>query len=181
MATTPVLFKSGNSENEWQEVKTSHPDLWSNQGLAQAGAEFAALIKAQRDAFSKKEKPKIDQPEKALNLAVIAAWAFVAGVLRNNAPRLERHFALKNKTNKDPLNADELAKGRHVLTDDPAYRGLGYRTDPQERGRFAELFFLQAENGKGITKSAIDIAIKQYHAKQGQLAVAEAKAKAGIT
>jgi hypothetical protein len=46
------------------------------------------------------------------------------------------------------------------------------------QGRFAELFFIQAEDGNGITKSSIDIAIKQHHAKQGQLDVAEAKAKA---
>jgi hypothetical protein len=41
-----------------------------------------------------------------------------------------------------------------------------------------ELFFLQSEDGNGVTPSGIDIAIKQYHVKQGQLDVLEAKAKA---
>jgi hypothetical protein len=47
-----------------------------------------------------------------------------------------------------------------------------------ERGRFVELFHLQAEEGGGITSSAIDIAIKQYHVKQAQLEVIRARAKA---
>jgi hypothetical protein len=101
----------------------------------------------------------------------------VAGLLRHNPTRLKRHFGLRSSTGKDPLNAAALAKGRHK-TDAQNYRGLGYRTDPRERGRFVELFFLQSEDGKGITPSAIDIAIKQYHVKQGQLDVMEAKAKA---
>jgi hypothetical protein len=122
-------------------------------------------------------RAKPDFPEKALNLAIMAAWAYVAGVIHNNPQRLKRHFALKEWKSHDPLYASQLATGKH-WTDPTNYRGLGYRTDPQERGRFVELFFIQAEDGKGITKSSIDIAIKQYHAKQGQLEVAEAKAKA---
>jgi hypothetical protein len=136
-------------------------------------------VAAQRGAFNKNinPKPKPDYPEKALNIAVMSAWAFVAGMLRNNPTRLRRHFNLRNSAGKDPLHASALAKGRHK-TDAQNYRGLGYRTDPRERGRFVELFFLQSEDGKGITPSAIDIAIKQYHVKQGQLDVLEAKAKA---
>jgi len=93
---------------------------------------------------------------------------------------LKRHFELKDSVGKDPLNAVALAQGRHK-TDAQNYRGLGYRTDPRERGRFVELFHLQAEDGKGITPSAIDIAIKQYHVKQAQLEVIKAKAKAKET
>jgi hypothetical protein len=37
---------------------------------------------------------------------------------------------------------------------------------------------LQAEDGKSITPSAVDIAIKQYYVKQAQLEVIKAKAKA---
>jgi hypothetical protein len=180
VATDPIVFKSGGSEEEWGKIKQDHPEWWKDRGLTHAGAEFSELVKAQRNAFSGKgKKPKVDQPEKALNLAVLAAWAFVAGVLHNNATRLQRHFALRNTKGRDPLNADELAKGRHSL-DLQNYRGLGYRTDPQERGRFAELFFNLAETGIGITKSSVDIAIKQYHAKQSQLALEEAKSKAGM-
>jgi hypothetical protein len=76
------------------------------------------------------------------------------------------------------LNAAALAKRRHK-TDLDSYRGLGYRTDPKERGRLVELFYVQAEDGKGITASSVDIAIKKYHAKQAQLEVLKAQAKDG--
>src|SRR6266436_1253915 len=178
--TTPIVCRSsGGVDEEWEKVKAAHPKWSSDAELLQAGKEFAALVKAQRDAFKEKtsSKPKPDYPEKALNVAVMSGWAYVAGMLRHNAIRLKRHFALANSGGKDPLNAAALAKGRHK-TDAQNYRGLGYRTDPRERGRFVELFFLQSEDGKGITPSAIDIAIKQYHVKQGQLDVLEAKAKA---
>jgi hypothetical protein len=184
VATTPVVYKSGGSDEEWEKTKADHPQLWSEHGLLSAGKEFSALIAAQREAFTGAKKqgrrPKPDYPEKALNLAVIAAWAYVAGILHNNQPRLKRHFTLKDWTSHDPLNAGQLAGGRH-WSDPQNYRGLGYRTDPQERGRFVELFFIQAEDGKGITKSSIDIAIKKYHAKQGQLEVKAAEAKAKET
>jgi hypothetical protein len=178
--TTPTVCRSnGGVDEDWEKVKDAHPKLWADPELSQAGKEFAALIEAQRNAFKKNTnpRPKPDYPEKALNIAVMAAWAYVAGMLRSNPTRLKRHFNLRNAAGKDPLNAGALAKGRHK-TDAQNYRGLGYRTDPRERGRFVELFFLQSEDGKGITPSAIDIAIKQYHVKQGQLDVLEAKAKA---
>ena len=72
------------------------------------------------------------------------------------------------------MNVGALVKGRHK-SDTDQYRGLGYRTDSKERGRFAELFFLQAEDGSGITKANINIAIMKYHAKQAQLEVEKAK------
>jgi hypothetical protein len=77
------------------------------------------------------------------------------------------------------LNARELAKNQHRHKTDPDnYRGLGFRTDPKERGRLVELFFLQAENHEGITPSAIDIAIEEYHIKQARLNVEKIKEKA---
>jgi hypothetical protein len=177
--TSPVVCLTGGPNQEWDKLKADHPKLWSDPELLKAAKEFAALIKAQREAFKnmKKKKPKPDFPEKALNVAVMAAWAYVAGMLHDNAPRLNRHFSLRNSTGKDPLNAAALAQGKHK-SDEPNYRGLGYRTDPRERGRFVELFFLQAEDGQGITPSAIDIAIKKYHVKKGQLEVIKAQAKA---
>ena len=178
--TSPVVCPTGGPDEEWDKLKAAHPKLWNDPELLKAAKEFAALIKAQREAFKniKKQKPKPDFPEKALNVAVMAAWAYVVGMLHGNATRLNRHFSLRNSTGKDPLNAAALAQGRHK-SDEPNYRGLGYRTDPRERGRFVELFFLQAENGQGITPSAIDIAIKKYHVKRGQLEVIKAQAKAG--
>ena len=87
--------------------------------------------------------------------------------------RLQRHFDLKNTSGRDPLNAAALAKGRHK-TDPENYRGLGYRSDPRERGRFVELFYLRVDEGRGITPSTIDIAIKKYHAKLATLDVIKA-------
>jgi hypothetical protein len=89
---------------------------------------------------------------------------------------LVRHFALSANGGRDPLNAAVLAAGRHK-TDPPNYRGLGYRTDAKERGRFVELFNLQAESGKGITKPSVDAAIAQYHAKRAVLEAQQARAK----
>jgi hypothetical protein len=180
-STTPMLYKSGAGDEEWERTKCGHPDLWQDAVLMTAGKEFAALVKAQRDAFSPVKgsaKSPADYPEKALNLAIIGAWAFIAGVLQKNSERLKKHFDLKNCSAHDPLNAAALATGKHEPTDPDNYRGLGSRTDPQERGRFAELFFMQAEEGKGINKRWVDSAIKQYHAKQSQLAAESARAKA---
>jgi hypothetical protein len=98
-------------------------------------------------------------------------------MLRNNAVRLKRHFDLRVARGKDPLNAGALAKGQHK-TDPDTYRGLGYRTDAKERGRLVELFYLQADNGEGITPSAIDIAIQEYHIKLLRVEAEKTKEKA---
>jgi hypothetical protein len=176
--TTPVVCPTGGHDADWEKLKKDNPKLWTNAGLLEAGKEFASLARSQREAFKNatKPKPKPDYPEKAMNMAVLSAWAYVAGMLHANAPRLKRHFELRQKADRDPLNAPALAAGRHK-SDAENYRGLGYRTDPRERGRFVELFNLQAEDGSGVTPSSIDIAIKQYHAKQAQLDVLRAKGK----
>ena len=176
--TTPMVSPSGGEDSEWQQTKSSHPNLWKDQDLIAAGTEFAALIKAQRDYFKgdKAPKAKADYPEKALSIGVVSGWSFVAGVLHGNPTRLKRHFALRTSTGKDPLNAKALADGRHK-SDADNYRGLGYRTDAKERGRFVELFWDQAENGKGITPANIDIAIQAYHVKQSTLELEKTKAR----
>jgi len=180
--TTPTLCPTAGPDADWEKLKADNPKLWSNADLLEVAKEFGALVKAQRGAFSStcKPRPKPDYPEKAMNVAVMSAWAYVAGMLKGNATRLKRHFDLRKATGKDPLNAAALADGRHK-TDAPNYRGLGYRTDPRERGRFVELFYYQAEQSGGITPSSIDIAIKQYHVKQAQIEVMKAKAKAKET
>lgn len=167
--------------DQWDALKIAHPTMWVDKDLHGAGKEFAQLVKAQRAAFATKSgklKPgQADFAEKALNYAVLSAWAFVAGVLSANKARQKRHFDLRKLGGKDPLNAAALAKGRHK-TDPENYRGLGYRTDAKERGRLAELFFLQAEDGAKITAAKIDLAIKKFHAKEARLEVARAEGKA---
>lgn len=173
--TTPMLCQSGEHDPEWEQLKKDNPKLWSDDKLLKAGTEFALLVAAQRASFTKKNS-KPDFPEKALNPAVYSAWAYVAGALHKNETRLKRHFSLRNAVGKDPLNAEALAKGKHK-TDPDNYRGLGYRSDAKERGRFVELFWAQAESGDGIAAKAVDVAIKQYHAKRAQLEVIAAKGK----
>jgi len=172
--TTPLVFKSGQVNTEWEKLRYEDSSLWQNAGLEEAGRRFSSLVAAQRAAFSKggsgKSGRNVDFEEKALNYAIIASWAFVAGLLHNNNIRLSRHFDLDRVAGKDPLNAVALAKGRHK-TDPENYRGLGYRTDPKERGRLVELFYLQTEKGEGINPKIIDLAIKKYHAKQATLEV----------
>lgn len=172
--TTPQLVDSGKRDPKiWKETKQNNPDLWSDKKLQEAGKSFAVLRAAQMDSFLDQKTGKFSGPadfrHKAKNLALLAGWAFVAGCLSDNATRLKRHYSLSEKgKSKDPLRADLLANGRHS-TDPANYRGLGYRSDPKERGRFAELFWLQAENGAGITKSGIELAIQEYEAKQANL------------
>lgn len=177
--STPTICKSGTADNEWQALRAKNSKLWQDTGLLAAGKEFAALIAAQRKAFGPSaaaKKVNIDFSEKALNYAVLSAWAFTAGVLHPNQIRIGRHYSLKDQAGKDPLNAAVLAKGRHK-TDPDNYRGLGYRTDSKERARLVELFFLQAERGEGISSVLVDVAIKKFHAKEAQLEVVRAQQK----
>jgi hypothetical protein len=175
--TTPAVPKSGaRTVPEWEDVKKTHPDLWDHKGLERAGKEFQELVEKQRQSFAKSSAGKVSNPdfaEKAMNDAVLSAWAFVAGILETNQVRLQKHFDLKDKGKPDPLRASLLVKGKHV-TDPEQYRGLGYRTDPKERGRFVELFHLQAEKGSGFSDKMISAAIAAYHAKSALL---DAKAK----
>lgn len=172
--TTPILVESGTrNPRAWDEVKKANPNLWEDEKLLEAGKAFAELREAQFAVFYNSQQKRYNGPadyrHKAKNLALLAGWAFVAGCLSGNQTRLKRHYGLKDKSKtKDPLRADLLANGRHAS--DPAnYRGLGYRSDAKERGRFVELFWLQAENGSGVTRNSVDLAIQEYEAKQATL------------
>lgn len=89
--TTPSISKSGVDDPEWKSLKKDNSALWTDPGLLAAGKEFSLMIHAQRAAFaanSPKKKAKANQgdfAEKALNFAVLSAWAFVAGVLSTNS------------------------------------------------------------------------------------------------
>jgi hypothetical protein len=171
--TTPVTTKTG-SQNppDWVRVKKEHPELWEDADLLIAAKEYANLRQAQEDAFlGKGGKPQpgtSDFRDKANNMAIVAAWAYTAGFLQNNSVRLQKHYDLKTASKADPLKAAVLAKAKHG-TDPDNYRGLGYRTDPQERGRMVELFWIQAEKGGGITQKMVEVALEAYHAKHAVL------------
>jgi len=171
--TTPVLAKTGIPDSEWSRLKSENPSMWQDAKLKKGGKEFAALVAAQRAAF-RGTTSNPDFEEKALNFAVMSGWAFVSGLLHNNDVRLKRHYALCETKARDPLNAAILAK-RAAQNRPENYRGLGNRMDPKERGRFVELFYLQADRGGGVTKASVELAIKKFHAKQAQLDVEEAE------
>jgi hypothetical protein len=174
--TTPKICRSGGADPDWDELRRTKK-FWKDVKLETAGREFAELVEAQRNAFQAKKKGSSDFQEKALNYAILSAWSFTAGLLKGNPVRLARHFELKGQNGRDPLNATALVKGKHK-TDAENYRGLGYRTDAKERGRFVELFYLQAEKGSGITSDLIDLAMKKYHAKQAALDVQRTEERA---
>jgi hypothetical protein len=173
--TIPLIAKSGKPDPEWDQIRAKKT-TWKDSELQNAGESFAALVNAQRAAFAsdKKKSKTADFQEKALSYPILTSWAFVAGLLSSNTVRLKRHSELAKQKGRDPLNAEALASARHKS--DPAnYRGLGTRTSPKDLGRLVELFYIQAEHGKGITKADIDLAMKSYHAKEAMLDLQEAK------
>ena len=173
--TIPVIAKSGGLDPDWEDLKLCKPDLWEDKDLAEAGEQFAKLIESQNTYFTSDGKNiNNEYADKALNYAILAAWAYVSGVLSKNRVRLDRHYNLAQSNRKDPLNAAVLAKAHHK-TDPANYRGLGSRTDVKERGRLTELFYLQAEKGQGISSPVVDLAIMKYYAKQAILDVIEAE------
>lgn len=171
--TTPVTTKTGvQNPPDWAGVKKDYPELWTDSALLTAAKEYASLRQAQEDAFlGKNGKPQpgtSDFRDKANNMAIVAAWAYTAGLLQDNSVRLQKHYDLKNSSKQDPLKAAVLAKAKHG-TDPDNYRGLGYRTDPQERGRMVELFWIQAEKGGGLNSKMVEVALEAYHAKHAVL------------
>lgn len=165
--TTPYLYRSGQDDERWQKFLDENPDIWKDKKLKKAGEEFARLVAAQRKAFAAK-KGMADFSEKALNGAVLSAWAFAAGLFQAHSQRLKRHYAIPEHTGHDPLNAAVLAKGRHK-TDKDNYRGLGYRTDARERAQMVELFEIVSGSGDKINAKNVTAAIYARFAKQAIL------------
>lgn len=174
--TMPVLCKSGKPDPDWEEL-SKEKKIWTDQALKDAGKAFAMLMTAQRSAFETEKKAAgkhADFQDKAQSYPIIASWALVAGFLCNNPVRLKRHYELAKQKGHDPLNAAILATAHHK-SDPPNYRGLGTRTSPKDLGRLVELFYIQAERGKGISKADVDLAMKSFHAKEAALELKKAK------
>jgi hypothetical protein len=178
--TTPILCRTGKPDPDWDRLRKENTTIWSDEKLKRAAQEFVFFDQAQRiaveEAYKQSGDASLVYAEKAINFAVMTAWAFIAGVLQSNPARLERHYDLKKARGRDPLNAQAMAKGRHK-SDPENYRGLGTRNDVKERGRCVELFYLQAESGKGISSAVIDAAIKRHYTKQAKLDQLKAEKK----
>ncbi len=171
--TDGMIAPSGGISLPWEEFKEKHPDWDKNEKLKEAGKNYARLIEKQVAYFSNSKSQAANMyKNKVHNYAVLAAWAFIAGLLEDNPVRLNRHYKLSETTGKDPLNAQVLASARHK-SDPENYRGLGTRTDAKERGRLIELFYLQAESGGGIDARLVKLAMSKYVAKQANLEVRE--------
>jgi hypothetical protein len=170
----PIIAKTGIIDDQWEAVRAKEKNLWIDPAMIKAGKEFAKLHQKQKEYYELKRKGNLEYSNKAINYSTLASWAFVAGILQDNSVRLKRHYELSEVQTIDPLNASALSKGRHK-TDPQNYRGLGTRTDKKERGRLAEVFYLQAEKGDGINQGIVDLGIKKYHAKLANLDVVEAE------
>jgi hypothetical protein len=178
--TTPYLCRTGKPDSEWEKLRKTD-DIWKDVGLRVAAKEFVLLDQSQREAIEKMHRadPRISlfRADKAVTYSVMTAWAYVAGFLQSNNVRLQRHYGLKTSTtNGDPLNAEAMSGARHK-TDEENYRGLGTRSNSEERRRCVELFHLQAEKGKGITAALADAAIKRDFTKQAKLEQLKAEKK----
>jgi len=170
--TSPVICKTGRLDPDWEKLRNEE-NVWVDEGLRIAAQEFVKLDQSQHTAiqemYSQNGKVPLIYADKALTFSVMAAWAYVAGILQANQTRLIRHYNLGNWTKgTDPLNAEAMGKGRHK-SDPENYRGLGTRYDAKERGRCVELFYYQAETGRGITPQVVDAAIKRHYTKQAKL------------
>lgn len=171
--TDGIIAQSGGASEQWDELKRENPNWNTDEQLLCAGKEYSKLMEKQKIYFAtSKSKSAKAYSNKAHNYAILAAWAFVAGLLSENEVRLNRHYNLPDNSTKDPLNAAALASARHK-SDPENYRGLGTRTDAKERGRLIELFNLQAEKGEGINSKLTKLAMSKYHAKKANLEVLE--------
>jgi hypothetical protein len=165
--TVPLLYKAGRDEKAWEEFLSDHPDVYKDKELKTAGKEFSRLVVAQRKAFAGKTGAA-DSTEKALNAAILSAWAYAAGLYQKNPKRLKLHYGIADVTAADPLNAKALAGGKHK-TDATNYRGLGYRTDARERAQMVELFNILAEGDVKINAGNVKAAISLYFGKKNLL------------
>jgi hypothetical protein len=171
----PIIASTGGLDEAWEQLK-NESNIWDDQELINAAKAYNNIYQTQIDFYSNTKKKNMEYAYKAFNYSIMSAWAYIAGILEENKKRLKRHFDLGAPTSIDPLNASKLAKGKHK-TDPENYRGLGTRTDKKERGRLAELFYLQAEKGNGITKPLIDVAIQKYHVKLANIDLKKIESK----
>lgn len=165
----PIVCKSGGIDEAYLEVRKKID--WTDERLITMGKEFARLHMSQRNSVSNRQEDKnAEFARKAISLAVVAGWAFAAGLFQTNSEYLKHHYSLPDSVSghSDPLNAKALSQARSKLIDPDTYRGLGARISPGELGRMLEVFIVHATKAsiKKITKELANAAIQSYEAKK---------------
>jgi hypothetical protein len=165
----PILCKSGDEIDE-NYVKVRAKIDWKDQNLRVMGEQFARLHKIQREVVSSRgEHDNAEFARKALSLAVVASWAYAAGLFQRNPDFLKNLYSLPDNvvSPNDPLNAKALSEARLKGTDPDTYRGLGTRSSSTELGRMLEVFLVLAiKSKKQITKTLANAAIQSDEAKR---------------
>ena len=160
-AIEPYLCNPGGLDKRYKEIfdKIKENQFNKQKELTIAGKMFVKLHKKQLKNASKGYKYK------ALALAVISSWAFVAGYLQRDNEKLEKLYNLPEYvTKEDPLNGEAMAKAKHPKLDSDTYRGLGTRYNDKERGRLTQLFYRYTDSEKNkITLDFYNAAISLYH------------------
>jgi len=173
----PYICKSGQEDPEYLSI-ISNID-WMDKGLVEAGENFANLHKKQIQTVE--QDPELNKTEfrnKAMSMAVLSSWAFVAGLLQDKKDALNKFYSLpKFSGDKDPLVAKYMSESSHPK-DPPTYRGLGVRYSVEDRGRVTEMFIQYSlSDSRRITKVMIDSAIASYEAKVAIKKAREAREK----
>lgn len=178
----PKAAASGGTDAEFEKIRSKID--WDDKELEEMGQAFAKLVLSQSTSVSKRKKGNVaEHARKALSLAVVAAWAFAAGLLCEEKDKLKLLYELPLRcgAEEDPLNAKALGGAKLKGTDPDNYRGLGTRSNPQELGRMLEVFLLLVDKAVDpkITLEMANVAIKTYHAKKSLQEAEKAKQKLG--
>jgi hypothetical protein len=176
----PTLCKSGGIDEAYMQIRGKVK--WQDQGLIAMGREFAALNRTQRQRVAERDIDNYAEfARKALSMAVLASWAYAAGLFQNHPEYLKTHYSLPVSVTApdDPLNAKALSKARMKGIDPDTYRGLGTRSSPAELGRMLEVFLVLATKAtkKRITKDLANAAIQSYEVKKAHLSADKAIGK----
>lgn len=163
----PYEASSGAStaDPEYEQIVKSN-NILSDNALIEAGKNFSQLHEIQRKVVqdSKSSTPNRKQfRNKALSVSILCGWSFVAGLLQSHPNRLNNHYQIPqvSKKNPDPLNAVEMSNYRHNK-DAPTYRGLGTRTNLEDKQRVVQVFLAKSKSENvSIDKQLINKAVSQ--------------------
>lgn len=170
-ALESYLCESGGQDPEYEKIFHLIPEFTKDINLVQAGKNFVKLHQKQdsRASSDKELKRKKEFRSKALALAVVSAWAMVAGLLQKDKARLEKFYSLPNKCGrKDPLNAAAMSEYKLKGVDPATYRGIGARTEAKDRGRLVMIFleYSKKESKDTIDNTLLEKAVRYYHANK---------------